>query len=106
MSPHARVAAVSAVLALATVPYAAQAVEAAPMTTDGAVARGYCGAEDGAFWNWRSCGNHKRGVITLAGRKLVVGPVRFDRLNRAFRIDWTRSPRLHGDGHRLDVQDY
>lgn len=108
MSSRARVAGVSVVLALATAPYVAQAT-AAPMTTDGGIGRPYaarCGPEDGAGWNWRRCGDHQRGVVTIGGRRLVVGPIRFDRLNRAFRIDWTRTLRLYGDGQRFDAQDY
>jgi hypothetical protein len=51
-------------------------------------------------------GNHERGIVTLAGRRTVVGPVRFDRLNRGYRIDWTATRYLRGDGHRFNVQDY
>lgn len=62
--------------------------------------------EDAPCWNWRSMGNHERGIVTLAGRRMVVGPVRFDRLNRGYRIDWRATRYLRGDGHRFNVQDY
>ncbi len=51
-------------------------------------------------------GNHQRGIVTLAGTRLVVSPARFDRLNRAFRIDWSRSRYMRADGPRYNVQDY
>ncbi len=51
-------------------------------------------------------GNEQRGIVTIAGARLVVSPARFDRLNRAFRIDWTASRRMRGDGPRFDAQDY
>lgn len=53
--------------------------------------------EDSPCWNWRTMGNHKRGIVTKAGRKLVIGPKRFDSINRAHRIDWARTPHLKGD---------
>ena len=106
MSPRARYRGALVVLALAPMPYLAQAADAAPMTTDGAHAVRYCGPEDGPAWNWRRCGNHKRAIVTLAGRRLVVGPIRFDRIDDAFRIDWTATPKLRGDGPRNDVQNY
>ncbi len=62
--------------------------------------------EDARCWNWRTMGNHKRGVVTLAGRHKVVGPVAFDRLDNACRIDWERTHKLRGDGARCDVQNY
>lgn len=62
--------------------------------------------EDQPCWNWRTMGNHKRGIVTLAGRRLSVGPARFDAINAGFRIDWQRTPRLKGDGARQDAQDY
>ncbi len=70
-----------------------------------ATARVAC-QEDQRCWNWRTMGNEQRGVVTLAGARLVVSPARFDRLNRAFRIDWTASRRMRGDGPRYNVQDY
>lgn len=76
--------------------------------------------EDEACWNWRTMGNHRRGITTLdtlhvrangtvrvtRGRRLIVNALAFDRLNRAFRIDWNRTRMLHGDGSRYDVQFY
>lgn len=53
--------------------------------------------EDAPCWNWRTMGNHTRGVKTVAGRSLVVGPAKFDALNRNRRIDWRSTPRLKGD---------
>lgn len=53
--------------------------------------------EDNSCWNWRTMGNHKRGITTTGGRSIVVGPIRFDRLNNAHRIDWKSTPRLRGD---------
>lgn len=64
---------------------------------------GHC-REDARCWNWRTMGNHKRGVVTLAGRHKVIGPIAFDRLDNACRIDWTRSPHLTGDGPRCIVR--
>jgi hypothetical protein len=62
--------------------------------------------EDMPCHNWRTMDNHRRGVVTLAGRfKVVTGP-QFDRLNRACRIDWERSAKLRFDGPRCDVQNY
>lgn len=76
--------------------------------------------EDQLCWNWRTMGDHRRGITTLPvlyvradgtvgvhpGRRLAVGACAFDRLNRAFRIDWNRTRMLHGDGSRYDVQNY
>ena len=86
----------------------AVAALAVPMTADGATGRPVARAcaEDAPCWNWATMGNHKRAIVTIGGRKLVVGPIRYGRLNRAFRIDWARSARLRGDGHRYDVQSY
>ncbi len=75
----------------------------APANTTGGTP--YC-QEDAPCWNWRTMGDHKRGVVLLSGRHLVVGPVRYDRLNSALRIDWSRTPKLKGDGHRYDVQNF
>lgn len=63
-------------------------------------------AEDSPCWNWRTMGNHTRGVTTLAGRHKIVGPVAFDRLDDACRIDWERSRELRGDGSRCNMQNY
>jgi len=38
--------------------------------------------EDDPCWNWVSMGNHSRGVVTINGTPLVVGPCRFQRLVR------------------------
>lgn len=63
-------------------------------------------AEDARCWRWRTMGDHRRGIVTIGGRKRVVGPRAFDRANRGFWIDWRRTPRLPGDGRRYDARDY
>ncbi len=58
----------------------------------------YVACQDGQpCWNWRTMGNHKRGIVLTNGRYLVVGPASFDGISRERRIDWTRTPRLKGD---------
>ncbi len=54
-------------------------------------------ADGDPCWNWRTMGNHKRGIVLTNGRRLVVGPASFDGIEREGRIDWTRTPRLRGD---------
>lgn len=54
-------------------------------------------AEDDPCWNWRTIGNRLRGVVTVDGRRRVVGGQQFDALDRARRIDWKLTPRLRGD---------
>lgn len=54
-------------------------------------------AEDQPCWNWRTMGNHQRGIVLTNGRRLVVNPLSFDGYRRERRIDWTRTPRLRGD---------
>jgi hypothetical protein len=34
--------------------------------------RAGCPAEDDPGWNWRLCGNHRRGVVTMWGTPKVV----------------------------------
>lgn len=50
-------------------------------------------AEDDPAWDWTRCGNHKRGVVTVHGTPLVVGPCRFQYLFRtghlAYVLRWT-----------------
>ena len=53
--------------------------------------------EDQSCWNWRTMGNHHRGVTLTSGRREVVGPVRFDRLKARHLIDWAKSGHLKGD---------
>jgi hypothetical protein len=55
-------------------------------------------AEDAPCWAWSTMGNHLRGIVLDSGRRIVVGPCRFVRLDAGGRIDWTRTPRLKGDG--------
>lgn len=42
--------------------------------------------EDDPCFTWSTMGNHRRGVRTLDGRKLVVGVCRFKRLAAAGRL--------------------
>ncbi len=60
-------------------------------------------AEDMRCWNWRTMGNHRRGIVTYDGLFLVVGPQAFDRLNRHYEIDWCTTRKLRGDGRRYGV---
>jgi hypothetical protein len=62
--------------------------------------------EDQKCFQWRTMGNHKRGVTTIDGRRIVVGPFTFDALNRMLLIDWTATRYLRSDGHRFNVQNY
>lgn len=64
--------------------------------------------EGDACWSWPTMGNHKRGVVTVHGTPLVVGPCRFARLYRAhviryaITVDGVRYPlmrRMLGDPH-------
>lgn len=62
--------------------------------------------EDRPCFNWRTMGNHQRGLWTISGKHVVVTARQFDILNRGFRINWDTSAGLKGDGHRFDAQDY
>ncbi len=55
--------------------------------------------EDQPCWSWSTMGNLSRGVF-VHGRKSVrvVEPCRFAALDFHGKIDWTRTPRLKGDG--------
>ena len=53
--------------------------------------------EDQPCWNWRTMGNHKRGIVTTDGRYRVVGPRMFNRYRDAGHINFTHCPRLPGD---------
>ena len=48
-------------------------------------------------WQWPIMGNYKRGIVTVAGRRLVVGPCRYQRIRLAERIDHKRTRQLPGD---------
>lgn len=95
MSPRRALVLGCATMAAGTAPYVSQAT-AAPL--DGGAgepaAITYC-QEDAPCWNWRSMGNHRRGVFTVGGRRLVVGPRRFDAIRA--HVDWSRTPVLRGD---------
>lgn len=55
-------------------------------------------AEDAPCWHWSTMGNHRRGIVTVHARRVIVGPCRFARYWRTGRIDRTRTPTLRGDG--------
>lgn len=66
--------------------------------------------EDQHCWNWATMGNHKRGVVTLHGTLLVVGPCRFRRLHAEGEVVYTtvmdgktypQNQRLRGDAWAL-----
>lgn len=77
---------------------AAALAAAAPATTDAArPAPAATCQEDQACWVWSTHGNRQRGVVLTDGRRVVVGPGRFARLDRTGRIDWRATPRLRGD---------
>lgn len=61
-----------------------------------------CLTEDSPGWNWTRCGNRKRGVIVRVNGshrryRVIVGTREFCRADRAFSIDWDRTPALLGD---------
>lgn len=60
------------------------------------VARYGC-LEDMPCFQWPIMGNYRRGIVTVGGRRLVVGPCRFQRIALAERIDYRRTPHLPGD---------
>lgn len=69
-----------------------------------AVAPGYAPAsrtvchEDRPCWIWSRMGNRRRGVVTMRGTPIVVGPCTYARLWRAGSLDRThRSQRMRGD---------
>ena len=51
--------------------------------------------EDEHCWQWPTMGNHRRGVTTIGGRFLIVGPCRFAHIRP--RIDWSRTRHLPRD---------
>jgi hypothetical protein len=53
--------------------------------------------EDAPCWHWPTMGNHKRGIVTMNGTPLVVGPCRFARMMRAGNIDYQPTDYLRGD---------
>lgn len=75
------------------------ALAAAPCASPAApVHRATRCTEDSACWNWRTMGNHRRGIYLKGGpaRIVVTGP-QFDHYRAARRIDWARTPHLKGD---------
>lgn len=71
-------------------------------------------SEDDPCWTWTKDGNGLRGVVTLHGNSLVVGPCRFARLYRTHRIAYrvrvdgrwyAQMPRLRGDVSALRAYD-
>lgn len=53
--------------------------------------------EDSPGWDWTRCGNHRRGVVTVNGTPLVVGPCRFRRLMQDLQLDYRPTDVLKGD---------
>lgn len=96
MTPRRSLALACTMMAAGTAPYIAQAT-AAPLqggAGEPAATRYVC-HEDAPCWNWATMGNHRRGVRTVGGRRLVVGPHRFVAIRA--HIDWSRTPALRGD---------
>ena len=54
-------------------------------------------AEDDVCWNWATMGNQRRGIVTMHGTPMVVGPCRFQRLMRAGVVDYRTSDVMRGD---------
>jgi hypothetical protein len=81
-----KVTAALAVVAALSIPSTASAAGSSPRCV-----------EDDACWTWSTMGNRSRGVVLTDGRRVVVRPCRFARLDARGRIDWQRSPRLKGD---------
>lgn len=71
------------------------AVLAAGSFAKAAMAADRC-VEDMPCWTWSTMGNHKRGVVSDAGRRVVVGPCRFTRMARRGTLD-SSTPHLRGD---------
>ncbi len=54
--------------------------------------------EDQACWTWSTMGNERRGVYVKNVRAIrTVSTCTFRKMERAARIDWTRTERLRGD---------
>lgn len=66
-------------------------------SSDRATARPRACADDMSCWTWPILGNYRRGITTVGGRHLTVGPCRFQRIALAERIDWRATPNLRGD---------
>lgn len=58
-------------------------------------------AEDAPCWTWSTMGNRKRGVVTMHGTPLTVGPCRFARLVRTHVVRFN----VRVDGHTYRVND-
>jgi hypothetical protein len=96
-----------AILALLADAALAGSLPRADLAIKGQGASAIACAEDEPCWNWATMGNHRRGVVTLEGDPLVVGPCRFQRLwyrgllRYSVRFDGVSYPtldRLRGDG--------
>ena len=53
--------------------------------------------EDDPCWNWATMGNRKRGVVTVWGTPINVGPCRFAKLRRAHRLTYAPIDHMRGD---------
>ena len=53
--------------------------------------------EDMSCWSWSTMGNRSRGIVTMHGTPMVVGPCRFKRLMNGGMIDYRTSDVMRGD---------
>lgn len=92
----------AAIIWLAIILIAVSAANAADLprgdlTLKGQGAASLACQEDEPCWNWAKMGNHQRGITTVGGRRVIVGPCKFQRFDRQRRIDWTATAHLRGD---------
>lgn len=60
--------------------------------------------EDEPCWRWSAMGDDRRGIVRAdTGATLVVSRCTFATMARRGMIDWSRTPRLHGDRYALKV---
>ncbi len=60
--------------------------------------------EDEACWNWVTMGNHRRGIMTIGGRRVVVSACAYRRMHTARTIDHRASGHFLGDALALRVR--
>lgn len=53
--------------------------------------------EDAPCWTWSTMGNHRRGIVTIDGRRLIVNRYTFRTLDAIGVVDWRRTRHLRGD---------
>lgn len=53
--------------------------------------------EDMPCWNWANMGDHHRGIVSMHGTALVVGPCRFKKLMQSGMLDYRYSDIMRGD---------